>query len=91
MAYHLSIAHDMAILTHFQHIVHQLVNQHNVDLIFDLSSAHHRAHCEGWRQPAGREGQQRGSGTDTHFGKASKQYVFLVSGKATRMPEVRGE
>lgn len=27
----------------------------------------------------------------TYFGKASKQYVFLVSGKATLMPEVRGE
>lgn len=25
------------------------------------------------------------------MGKASKQYVFLVSGKATLMPEVRGE
>lgn len=25
------------------------------------------------------------------MGNASKQYVFLVSGKATRMPEVRGE
>lgn len=28
---------------------------------------------------------------ETHLGNASKQYVFLVSGKATRMPEVRGE
>lgn len=28
---------------------------------------------------------------ETHLGKASKQYVFLVSGKATLMPEVRGE
>lgn len=27
----------------------------------------------------------------THLGKASNQYVFLVSGKATRMPEVSGE
>lgn len=27
----------------------------------------------------------------TYLGKASKQYVFLVSGKATLMPEVRGE
>lgn len=28
---------------------------------------------------------------ETYLGKASKQYVFLVSGKATLMPEVRGE
>lgn len=27
----------------------------------------------------------------TDFGKASKQYVFLVSGNATLIPEVRGE
>lgn len=27
----------------------------------------------------------------TYLGKASKQYVFFVSGKATLMPDVRGE
>lgn len=27
----------------------------------------------------------------TYLGKASKQYVFLVSGKATLIPDVRGE
>lgn len=26
-----------------------------------------------------------------YLGKASKQYVFLVSGKATRKPDMRGE
>ena len=29
--------------------------------------------------------------TETYLGKASKQYVFLVSGKATLMPDVSGE
>ena len=29
--------------------------------------------------------------SETYFGKASKQYVRFVAGKATRIPEVKGE